>query len=1383
MKAVKNNLSTLRGNIGFVDFDYLRIKIASPEQILSWSYGEVKNADTVNYLTLKPERDGLFCARIFGPIKDYECLCGKYRKMKYKGIHCEKCDVDVVSSKVRRERMGHIQLVYPVVNTLYLNPVNSKISSLLNLTNNEIRSVLFFESYIVIDAGLTNFKKYQTISIEEYNEAVDKYGVTAFNAKNGAEGIKQALESFDLEKEYENINKMINSVTSKVKLAFLKKRANIINAFIVSGNRPEWMVFTVLPVLPPELRPLVKLSGGRVATSDLNTLYARIIYNNNRLKKMMEIDAPAEIIQHECRMLQESVSALLNNSGSGNVGASKDSLGRPLKSISDFLKGKEGRLRQNLLGKRVDYSGRSVIVSGPELKMHQCGLPKEMALELFKPFVLSKLHLYGLATTIKKGLLMIDEKVPEVWEALEEVVKEHPVLLNRAPTLHRLGIQAFEPKLIELKAIQLHPLVCRAFNADFDGDQMAVHIPLSIEAQLEARVLMLSTNNILSSADGKPIIVPRKDITVGLYYMTTIFNDAKGKDHVFYSYDDVMIALNNNSITINTSIKYYYRYDDLDGEGGEKLYCLEQTTAGRIKLLSYIPHDNKISFDYFNKQWSIGFLSEAVKKIYDVYGAKITVIFCDRIMKDGFRYATLSGISFGKDDIQVPDDKYEVINSVFEKIREVNQQYNEGYITTKERYNRVTDYWSECTDELCEEVMSSLKKNADNSHINSIALMMNSGARASKTQMKQLAGMKGLIAKPNGEIIETPVTSNFKEGLSVMEYFNAAHGARKGNVDTALKTADAGYLTRRLVDVAQDCIIVENDCGSCEGVKYRVKIQDGHIVQKLSEIIKGRFLASDVLSSDGKVLLKNDTFIDADAIKVLDDNCITEALVRSPVTCKCKYGICSKCYGIDLTTQRVVNVGEAVGVIAAQTIGEPGTQLTLNTFHIGGVATKKITESIVDAEAEGKICFNGIEFVVNKNGEKIVISNSGRIEIVSKVGNVVFSKLVGYSAKLMVSDGDDVKLGQRLAEWDPYNVYIISEYDGKVRFNDMILNTSYIDVADEALGHVNKFVINWVGNSKSLRPSICIEDKNGKRVKDTHGLEVNYLLSVGTVLSLSDGDEVCVGDRLAKIPRDSSNVVSDITGGLPRVEELFEARNPANSAIIAGADGYIEFGKETKGVLKITLHPDNPNVEDIIYNVPKGKYVSVRNGGVVKNGDIIVAGSMNLRDILKYQGVGAVTAYIVREIQAVYKLQGIDVDSKHIEVIVKYMLSKAVVDDKGDTDLCDEYQYELTKILEKNEQAVKENKQPAKFHRVLYGISKASLQTESFISAASFQETVNVLVDAAVKGKKDELRGMKESMIIGRLMPAGTGFVTRKLKHKAMQIAGENGSTIDIDSL
>ena len=1382
------NLPIRRQNGAFVDFDYLAIKIASPEKILSWSYGEIKSSDTVNYRTFKPEKDGLFCARIFGPVKDYECLCGKYKRMKYKGIRCEKCDVEVVPSRVRRERMGHIKLVYPALNTLYLRSVPSKLSILLNNKTKDVERVLYFDKYIVIDAGSTPLSKYQILSQVEYEDALEKFGENTFTAGKGAKGIRDALCAMDLESEKKKIEMEISTTKREQKIADLKRRLRLIEDFIASNNRPEWMVFTILPVLPPDLRPLVPLDGGKMAISDLNTLYARIINRNNRLKKLIDMNAPDMIIENECRMLQDAVSSLLNNSNSNSAKVAKSSFGRPLKSISDFLKGKQGRLRQNLLGKRVDYSGRSVIVCGPELKLHQCGLPKEMALELFKPFVLSKLRLYGKATTIRQGNAMIKARIPEVWEILEDVIREHPVLLNRAPTLHRLGIQAFEPKLTELKAIQVHPLVCRAFNADFDGDQMAVHVPLSIEAQLESRILMMSSNNILSSANGNPMIVPRKDITVGLYYMTTAFNGEKGEGHSFYSYEDIIDAIDNKAITVNTKIKYFYKYTDAEGDLADVLHCAEETTAGRVMLYQFLPHDGAISFDYLNKQWSVGFLGEIVKNVYSVYGPKITVIFCDKIMKMGFNYATLSGISFGKDDIKIPEDKYEKIDEVMEKIKEVDQQYRDGYITTKERYNKVTDYWAECADELSNEVMDLLKVGADTSKINSITLMMNSGARASKTQMKQLAGMKGLIAKPNGAIIETPVVSNFKEGLSVMEYFNAAHGARKGNVDTALKTADAGYLTRRLVDVAQDCIITEDDCGCSEGIEYKAKIQDGKVVQKLSEIIKGRFLAEDVVDIDGKVIAKAGDYVSDEVVKLLDESEVNSAVVRSPVTCNAKYGICSKCYGIDLATSNVVNIGEAVGVIAAQTIGEPGTQLTLNTFHIGGVATKQIAQSVVDAESAGKVRYNDIRFVVNKDGEKIVVSNSGHIEIVDNKNRVVYSHIVLYSAKLFVNEGDVVKLGQRLAEWDPYNIYLIAEQNGKIQLNDMILNTSYIETVDEALGHTNKVVVNWIDTIKTLKPSISILDKNtNSPYVDEHGIPVNYLLSVGAILHLSDGDEVQVGDRIAKVLRDDMNVVKDITGGLPRVEEIFEARIPSSSAIVAGADGYVEFDKETRTTLKLTLHPNDPTIDPIVYSIPKGKYIAVRNGGKVKNGDVIVNGAMNPHDILRFKGIGALTTYIVQEVQSVYRLQGIDIDSKHIEVIAKYMLNKAVIDDCGGTDLKVDYQYELSKIREANQQAIDKGLAPATYHRIFYGISKSSLQTESFISAASFQETVKVLTDAAIKGKRDDLKGMKESIIVGRLIPAGTGFITRQFKHESQKINQtanqQEPQYLDIDSL
>ena len=1368
-------------NIGsFIDFDYMKIGIASPEKILSWSYGEVKNSDTLNYRTLKPEKDGLFCTKIFGPVRDYECSCGKYRKIKYKGIRCEKCDTDVVESSVRRERMGHIDLCYPVVNILYIKSTPSVLSILLDAMPKDILAVIYFEKYIVVDAGKTKLKKYQIISKYEYSEILKTYADSGVEIESGAKGIQLALEKFNLEEEYNNQQLQMKKVTSETKLLYIKKRLNVIKSFIDSKTLPHWMVFRFLPVIPPDLRPIVPLEAGRVAVSDINKLYANVINRNNRLKNLLAMEAPEIMIQNECRMLQDAVNSLfLNSSSSNGSKVAVNSFGKPLKSIADLLKGKNGYLRQNLLGKRVDYSGRSVIVSGPELKLHQCGLPKLMAIELFKPFIISKLRLYGKIKTIKEGLDKINKLNPEIFDILEEVVVEHPVLLNRAPTLHRLGIQAFEPKLIETKAIQLHPLVCRAFNADFDGDQMAIHVPLSIEAQIESRVLMLSSNNILSPGNGSPMIVPRKDITVGLYYMTTAFDNEKGEGHTFYSYHDVLNALNNDLISLNTKIKYYYKYDTNNNDAENKVNCLTETTAGRIILFQYIPCDGKISFDEINQPWSVGFLTKIVKKRYEVYGAKATVIFCDRIMKEGFKYATVGSVSFGKDDICVPEDKYKLIEEVKEKIKLVDKQFEEGYITKKERYNKVTDYWSECIEQLCDKVMDLLNVHSNESAINSIKLMMNSGARASKAQMKQLAGMKGLIAKPNGTIIETPVISNFKEGLSVVEYFNAAHGARKGNVDIALKTADAGYLTRRLVDVAQDCIVTEKDCGDHEGILFKQKIKNGKVIKKLSEIILGRFLSKDILDENGNILLKADTFIDKAKAQVLDEHNIKEAYVRSPVTCKCKYGICSKCYGTDLSTLSIVNVGEAVGVIAAQTIGEPGTQLTLNTFHVGGIATKQIDASNVITDCNGIVKFVDLKFVVNQKGERIVVSKSGAIEILDNKNNVICSKNIPYSSKLLVNDGDKVLNGDALADHDPYNLYIVSEYDGKIKYNDLVRNSSYIEKTDESLGNTVRMVLNHnMIQDTNLSPSLIVCDKEGKAIKNKEGLDVFYVLSDYSEILVDNESEVKIGDPIIKIPRQTSNFVSDITGGLPKVEEIFEARTPANSAIISGADGYVEIVNKNK--IKIIIHPDDSSIDPIVYSIPKGKFIHVRNGDRILRGDIIVDGSKNLNDLLTYNGLSDVTINIVNSIQDVYSLQGIDIDSKHIEVIAKYMLNKAVVDDKGDTKLDDNYVYDVYEIREENAKAEASGLKPAKYHIQLNGISKSALQTDSFIAAASFKETIKVLTNAAVKGKKDELRGMKESMIIGRLIPAGTGFATRQLKHYAMEKIGVKDSKVDI---
>lgn len=1340
------------------DFDYVSVKIASPEKILSWSYGEVKSADTINYRTFKPERDGLFCARIFGPIKDYECLCGKYRRRKYKGIKCEKCDVEVISSRVRRERMGHINLIYPVVNILYLKTLPSKISILLDISVKDLERIVYFERYLVLDPGNTSLQKLQLLSEEEYAKAMDEFGQDSFRVETGAEAVKLALADINLEEERDLMSGLIAKTKSELKLKTLVRRMQLIERFISSGNRPEWMIIDVLPVMPPELRPLVPLDGGKLAISDLNALYATVIHRNNRLAKLKSIGAPKSILHNECRMLQNAVNALLNNSAGGNR-AVKNSLGRPLKSISDFLKGKQGRFRQNLLGKRVDYSGRSVIVVGPELRLHECGLPKRMALELFKPFVLAHLRTYGSIATIKAGIAMIEAEMPEVWEALEKVIAEHPVLLNRAPTLHRLGIQAFEPKLVESKAIKLHPLVCRAFNADFDGDQMAVHVPLSIEAQVEARVLMMSSNNILSPSNGMPVIVPRKDITAGLYYMSLAFENEVGNGKTFYSYNDVVNALDNKVVTVNSKIKYYFKYTD------GTLNSID-TTPGRVLLLNLLPQDGKLSLAELNLPWSVSVLNEVVQKVHNAYGSKVTVIFCDKIMNYGFKYSTVSGLSIGKDDITVPDTKSKHIERTMKEIKATEDQYLSGYITQKERFNKVTDLWSMCTSSISSDMMKLVDANSNNKNINSIKIMMSSGARASEAQMRQLAGMRGLIAKPSGGIIETPVISNFKEGLSVMEYFNATHGARKGNVDTALKTADAGYLTRRLVDVSQDCIITEEDCGSHSGVIYKPLIEDGKLIQKLSAFIEGRFLCEDVTLSDGTVFSAG-SLVTKEIGVLMDRDGVPAVKVRSPVTCDSEFGICAKCYGVDLATKHVVDVGEPVGIVAAQSIGEPGTQLTLNTFHIGGAASKQIVVSSIEATCAGKVVFSNLNVVKDRHGDNVVISHFGEVAIVDSNGKELTSHPIQHGATLFVVDGGSVKVGDKIASWDPYNAYVISEYSGNVKFEDMVRNVSYAETVDDVTGISSKIVINWSDMSKGLKPALSVVDSKGNSVTDESGINPRYFLSINAVLIASDGDSVLPGDRLAKVPVDGLGIVKDITGGLPRVEEVFEARSPKEPAIIAGADGYVEFGKDSRGKSRMTIHPDDKSLEPITYNIPRDKYICVRDGSRVKKGGIIVHGNLDPHDILQLQGVSALTVHTVYAIQEVYRLQGIEINSKHIEIIVRYMLSKVIVTDSGDTELRPNYQYDLPKVKAVNFAAVKNEGKPASFRHVLYGITKVSVQTESFFSAASFQETMKVLTQAAVEGKTDHLRGMKENIIVGRLIPAGTGFVTQRMKTQA----------------
>jgi len=1356
--------------------DFLSIGISSPETMLMWSHGEVVNGDSINYRTYNAERGGLFCARIFGPTRDYECQCGKYRRIKYKGIVCEKCGVEVTVSRVRRERLGHIDLVSPVAHTLFLRSTNSAIANVLGMTLKGVERILYFESHVVIDPGNTTLTKRQVLSEEAYNYALDQFG-NSFKVGSGAEVIHHVLREMDLEAEIADINYQLSKTKAEIKRRSLLKRFKLITDFINSGSRPEWMILTRIPVLPPDLRPLVPLDGGRFVSSDLNELYRRVINRNNRLRRMISTSAPEIIIRNEKRMLQEAVDALFDNS-KRDISA-KNASGRALKSLSDALRGKQGRFRQNLLGKRVDYSGRSVIIVGPSLRLHQCGLPKTMALELFKPFIFSKLLMYGRVASIKAAKKMVDNGAPELWGILEEIVREHVVLLNRAPTLHRLSIQAFEPKLIESKAIQLHPLVCKAFNADFDGDQMAVHVPLSIEAQIEARVLMMSSNNILSPQSGKPIISPTKDIAVGLYYMTMEIEDREQKMiRTFDSYNDIQIALDNNIIKINSKIRYYYTYSDtLDPKLSGKLFTAE-TTPGRVLIFELLPKDGKLLFQDLNTPISSKIVANILNMVYRAYGQKTTVVFTDKITALGFKYSTTSGLSFGKDDMVIPETKWLHINSTMDKIKVAQEQYNDGYITARERYNQVTDFWSECTDIISADVMKELSKNHNNAEINSIYIMMNSGARASEALMRQLAGMRGLIAKPSGEIIENPIISNFKEGLSVLEYFNSAHGARKGAADTALKTSDAGYLTRRLVDVAQDCVIIEHDCGSKNGITYNMK-QDEVVSEKLSDVIFGRVLACDIMDPLGDVILKSGDIISESNVHLLDDNSIVSARVRSIVTCETDGGVCSMCYGRDLSTGYLVNIGDAVGVVAAQSIGEPGAQLTMQTFHIGGATSKQVGKSSVNSMHSGVIKYSYIQTVRNKTGDTIVVSNSGFVVILDEKTNLEIAKYnVPYSAKLHVKDGQKITRDQKVADWDPYNTYIISEYSGKVKLDDFILGTSYREMLDESMLKSYKIITDWTAINKTINPKIAILDDNGKNILSMSGSgTAKYFLPINAITSLSTDDVVSVGDILARIPTEELQNVRDITGGLPRVEEIFEARIPKIPAIVADIDGTVELDDSYKSKSHLVIHGNGTSAE---YMIPRGRYIRVQNGINVRKGDIIVNGTLDPHDILDVYGIEELTTYIVSEVQQVYKLQGVKIDSKHIEIIVKYMLQKVEITSSGDSHYIVGHQVNAAHVVATNKMLLSAGKSVAQFKRVLQGITRASIQTESFISAASFQETTRVLTDAAICGKKDLLSGMKENIIVGRLIPAGTGFVMSQIYKEAMIINQQKSIPIEI---
>ena len=1359
-----NDIMKLFGQqVSAESFDQIKISIASPEQIRSWSYGEVKKPETINYRTFKPERDGLFCARIFGPVKDYECLCGKYKRMKYRGVVCEKCGVEVTLSKVRRERMGHIELAAPVAHIWFLKSLPSRIAMLTDIPMKSLERVLYFESYIVIEPGLTPLAVNALLTEEQYQEAIDEYGEDSFRASIGAEALKEILAAIDLEAERAQMREELKESNSEAKRKKLVRRLKIVEAFIESNTKPEWMIMDVLPVIPPELRPLVPLDGGRFATSDLNDLYRRVINRNNRLKRLIELHAPDIIIRNEKRMLQESVDALFDNGRRARAitGTNK----RPLKSLSDMLKGKQGRFRQNLLGKRVDYSGRSVITVGPQLKLHQCGLPKKMALELFKPFVYAKLELYGHATTIKAAKRMVEKERPEVWDILEEVIREHPVMLNRAPTLHRLGIQAFEPVLVEGKAIHLHPLVCTAFNADFDGDQMAVHVPLSIEAQLEARVLMMSTNNILSPASGKPIIVPSQDMVLGIYYLTYEAEGLKGEGSVFANFDEVEMALFEKTVDLHAKIKCRMEYVD---DNGEIKFGIVETTPGRIMVSQILPRHQNVPFSLVNRLVKKKEIGEIIDIVYRHCGQKETCLFVDKIMTLGFTNACKSGISFGKDDLIVPDAKKTLIADTEAQVKEFEQQYQNGLITKGEKYNKVVDIWASCTDKIADEMMKNISK-VENGYVNSVYMMAHSGARGSAAQMRQLAGMRGLMAKPNGEIIEQPIISNFKEGLTVLEYFNSTHGARKGLADTALKTANSGYLTRRLVDVAQDVVITETDCGTERGIIVRPVVDGGNVIVSIGERILGRTIQEDIVHPEtGEVLVVRGKLIDENDVEVVEKAGVEQVKIRSVLTCECKNGVCAACYGRDLARGTPVNVGEAVGVIAAQSIGEPGTQLTMRTFHIGGAASKSAEQASIEVPFAGILKLENNHTVTDTDGNLIVLSRNCEIVIVDAQGREKSRHRVPYGTKILATEGAKVKKAQKVAEWDPFTIPVITEKAGTVELVDLINNVSVKENVDETTGIVSKVVVDWRSNSSSagLKPSIMLTDGKGKHITYDSGKEVRYYLSVDAILTVENGDKVNVGDVIARIPRESSKT-KDITGGLPRVAELFEARRPKDQALISDVDGMVEFGKDYKAKQRITVVPTKG--DPIEYLIPKGRHLVVQDGDIVKKGDMLVEGTPAPHDILRVLGVEKLAEYLVKEVQDVYRLQGVKINDKHIEVIVSQMLCKVEVVQPGDTTFLVGEQVDRDVFEAENAKIAAENGNLAVADPVLLGITKASLQTKSFISAASFQETTRVLTEAAVEGKVDTLNGLKENVIVGRLIPAGTGTVLRSLKKVAAQ--------------
>ncbi len=1359
------------------EFDAIKIGIASPETIRSWSYGEVKKPETINYRTFKPERDGLFCAKIFGPVKDYECLCGKYKRLKFKGVTCEKCGVEVTLSKVRRERMGHIELAAPVAHIWFLKSLPSRLGMVLDMTLRDIERVLYFEAFVVTDPGMTSLQRRQLLTEEDYYAKLDEYGED-FDAKMGAEGIRELLRSLDVPAEIEILRQELESTGSETKIKKLAKRLKVLEAFQRSGMKLEWMIMDVLPVLPPDLRPLVPLDGGRFATSDLNDLYRRVINRNNRLKRLLELHAPDIIVRNEKRMLQEAVDSLLDNGrrGKAMTGANK----RPLKSLADMIKGKGGRFRQNLLGKRVDYSGRSVITVGPYLRLHQCGLPKRMALELFKPFIFHKLEVRGEAATVKAAKKLVEQEVPVVWDILDEVIREHPIMLNRAPTLHRLGIQAFEPILIEGKAIQLHPLVCAAFNADFDGDQMAVHVPLSLEAQMEARTLMLASNNVLSPANGEPIIVPSQDIVLGLYYMTRDKINGKGEGSLFSDVKEVHRAYYTKQVELGTKItvrlQEWVKNDQDEFEPVTKRY---ETTVGRALLSEILPKG--LPFEYINKALKKKEISRLINASFRLCGLRDTVIFADHLMYTGFSFAAKGGISICVDDMEVPKEKAKLLAEANAEVKEIEDQYRQGLVTNGERYNKVVDIWGRAGDKIAKAMMDNLSKQkvidregkeVDQESFNSIYMMADSGARGSAAQIKQLSGMRGLMAKPDGSIIETPITSNFREGLTVLQYFIATHGARKGLADTALKTANSGYLTRRLVDVTQDLVVVEDDCGTNDGFVMKAVVQGGDVIEALRDRILGRVTAQDVVDpSSGATLVEAGTLLNEQLVDLIDRSGVDEVKVRTPITCKTRYGLCAKCYGRDLARGKLVNTGEAVGVIAAQSIGEPGTQLTMRTFHIGGAASRAAAASQVEAKSNGTARFSSqMRYVANNKGELVVIGRSCELVIHDEVGRERERHKVPYGATLLVQDGSAVKAGQTLATWDPHTRPMITEYAGRVRFENVEEGVTVTRQTDEITGLSTLVVIDGkrrTSTSKLLRPTVKLLDENGEEVT-VPGTEtpVSMAFPVGAVITVREDQEVGKGDVLARIPQASSKT-RDITGGLPRVAELFEARVPKDAGMLAEVTGTVSFGKETKGKQRLVI----TDLEGVAHEtlISKEKQILVHDGQVVNRGEIIVDGSVDPHDILRLQGIEALARYIVQEVQEVYRLQGVRISDKHIEVIIRQMLRRVNIADPGETGFITGEQVERGDVMQANERAVAEGKEPARFDNILLGITKASLSTDSFISAASFQETTRVLTEAAIMGKKDDLRGLKENVIVGRLIPAGTGLTYHRSRRAQWQ--------------